>query len=228
TRSKMSSKADLQTPLLPKTLQTGKEFCNLAHCNEDTKYIKWPKIFSIILNITLSIVLIVIGGVYKEECPVQPMIPIWCIVHGSLSLISLFLEFVIILRGDGQGKIVILVRLIHAWLPILFIIGCIYTYSNYQPQYVAPKREVITYRPSEYCNKVVYQFTFWYITTYFIIMAAVFIFSTCCCCCIIIGGLLTKSGQSTNSKMNVENETSVKIETTQTEEYGTFQSNPQA
>ena len=140
--------------------------------------------FGIVVSILLQAVPITIGAIYKDDCPVEPLIPIWCINHGCMTMLVSILELTIVLRKETNGKTAVLIRIIEACVPILFIVGCVFTYRNYQPQYLA--------ETSNYCNKTLYLLIFWYITAHFILLLVALSFGCFGCCSIALLALRMK------------------------------------
>jgi len=177
---------------------------------KDNQPSKKQKIFAVVMNF-IQFVPIVIGAIFIKDCPVEPMIPIWLIVNGAMTFISGILELFVVFKGEQHTKIAGLSRLIHVFLPIWFIVGCVYVYRNYEPDYIAPVGGIIAGETYEYCHQTVYLTAFWSITIYFI-LAAVALF--CCCCCCVCGGVAccAKIGLSMNNKTDVENVTPGQIE----------------
>ncbi|CAL4141309.1 unnamed protein product [Meganyctiphanes norvegica] len=136
---------------------------------------KTPRLIGIVFFFSLSIMPIAIGSIHKDNCPVQPMIPIWCISYGVMMMVSSLLELSILMRGETEGKTAMLVRLIHGFIIIWFVVGCVYTYSNNEPDY-DPEDD-------GFCDKHVYGFSFWFLTSHFIVLI-ISMFLCCCCACL--------------------------------------------
>ena len=149
---------------------------------------KIQKLFGALLGIIIQIAPITIGSIYKKDCPVEPIIPIWCIIHGSLTMTSSFVEIFIALRRELHEQAATPLRIINAFLAISFTAGCVFTYRNYEPEYIAPLGGIIFGEANHYCNKTLYIFTFWYITTHFIVVL-ISMFCRCCYCAFIVLGL---------------------------------------
>ena len=107
------------------------------------------------------------GAKYKDECPVESMIPIYLIVLGAVLLI-----FTCCLNGsrsqsynrdEGQGQsvnplLLVMDLFIFAW----FICGLVWICRAYEPNYDNPER-------ADYCNKTLYLFAFWLSNSYLIL-----------------------------------------------------------
>jgi len=175
----------------------------------DSEAARRNKKMGIIINLIVPIIPIVFGAIFMNDCPVEPMIPIWAVVFGAFMIISSALELFVLLRGEHHKKTAGLARLIHAFLPIWFIVGAVYTYRNYEPEYDAPVGGIVIGEESDYCHYTLYTFAFWYITGYFIMMA-IAMFMCCCCCCCGMFGCLAAMGMS--NKTDVQNMTPAQME----------------
>ncbi|KAL3276596.1 hypothetical protein HHI36_011968 [Cryptolaemus montrouzieri] len=140
--------------------------------NKDRYIIKLP-IFLCIYTI-LYIAMIVVGFLYETECPLQPLIPFYLKLQGILGLMS---------RGFGTVKYFIEDRTFFCLLVtfsfviylselIIFILGSIWVYSIYSPNF-SPEED-------RYCHKGTYLFAFCYLT----IMYCLLVFTFLCGCCI--------------------------------------------
>ncbi|KAL5011352.1 hypothetical protein ScPMuIL_009903 [Solemya velum] len=136
------------------------------------------------LVLALPITMVVIGAIYKNDCPIEHYIPIYLIVAGSFgifkNLISLGQRFRN--RGDEDAdeknaKPNPLDMLINCFLLAWFIAGNVWIYGVHK-QWTADSTS------PNYCHPTLYYFAFWITTATYIIMAA-----TCCCVC--CGGILT-------------------------------------
>jgi len=197
----------LNRPDVQQALAGLKNMPGMGGWTEDSEKTKKQKLFGIVINILVPIIPITFGAVFINDCPVQPMIPIWFIVIGAFGMISSLLELFVVLRGEHHTKTIKLIRLIHIFLPIWFIVGCCYVYGNYEPDYDAPVGGIIPGVSYDYCHYTLYTACFWYITSLFI-MAGIAIFFSCCCCCCVCMGI----GKSMSNKTNVENVTPGQME----------------
>ncbi|XP_056383315.1 transmembrane protein 272-like [Hyla sarda] len=96
--------------------------------------------------IGLSIALIVMGAIYKDECPIQPSIPIFLMVTGVTHLVIVSLFF---LKCGIDICISILEGLIGLFSFVWFIIGSIWVFSLFH-EHKAP----------EQCDQNLYFFAF--------------------------------------------------------------------
>lgn len=133
-------------------------------------------------QLVFSIVILVMGVIYLDECPVEKNIPIFLVVAGVVGILVVLLSFLQSWCFDEDRqtdlncwRIIILVVMLFwsAW----FIAGSFWVYSNYQPRY----RHGAAEADSRYCSKVLYLFSFWAINlTYMFfavfLIAAVFLY----------------------------------------------------
>ena len=107
-----------------------------------------------------------LGAKYKDDCPVENMIPIYLIVAGSIGLLSSFCACAVEYRADHVIKH--LSRLVLLPLFAWFIAGNVWIYKNYEPNYTDPKSPY-------FCHKTLYLFAFWVINSYYILFGGVFV-----------------------------------------------------
>ncbi len=132
-------------------------------------------IFSASLMLAMTIIQFIIGIIYLDDCPIEPLIPIYNLVAGlagiSISLLSLLLF--IIYRSDKSKAsatkipVIILLVLLVIFLFIWSIVGGYNTFSlgeNNITQYDNPNL-------STYCNPVLFWMSFVIIIIYFSILA---------------------------------------------------------
>lgn len=161
------------------------------------------------VSIAMPIAMIVIGAVYKDECPIQKNIPIWLIVAGSFGCLSTILRTIssCISLWKKQGataspedndenkfaKKNCLTSLVELFLFIWFILGNVWVYSIKQNVQYSP--EII----QTYCHQTLYLFAFWVITLSWIFTA---LFCCCCCCVVLVAGCGMGLTNSTNTNAN--------------------------
>ncbi|CAF0897128.1 unnamed protein product [Brachionus calyciflorus] len=154
-------------------------------------------IFLIILAISMTaypIAMIVMGSTNLNKCTIEPKIPVWLIVSGS---VSIFMAILIILSVIAQVTLkkvdTVIVSIISLIVGIVgmfqfawFITGNVWVYS---------KNGLVDYNDTQsasYCDQSLYLFTFWTINVAYIfmgiaILASILIpciiccFSICCC-----------------------------------------------
>ncbi|XP_070552905.1 transmembrane protein 272-like [Ptychodera flava] len=111
------------------------------------------------ISLSVLIAMIVIGAIYKDQCPAQPNIPIFLIVGGTVTIVSFFLMiYTGHKRRRGMKKDYDRAKcwcgLIGAFLVVWFIAGNVWIYgTRYKPSYTEPN-------PFIYCHKGLYLFSF--------------------------------------------------------------------
>ena len=125
-------------------------------------------------------IVVFLGAKYKDECPVENMIPIYLIVGGSAGLLSIFcacaVESVEYREARSPSQSVspywhVIKHLCRLLLPLLFawfIAGNVWIYKNYEPNYTDPESPY-------FCHKTLYLFAFWVITSYYIFFGVVLV-----------------------------------------------------
>lgn len=142
------------------------------------------------ITIVIPVAMIVVGSVYFHDCPAEPYIPIFLIVGGSFSVFKYLIGVLSRLRRAETGSdqdpqpTHPVQSLITFFLCGWFITGCVWVYRIYWP-----KTEEQHEDSSEYCNRVVYIFAFWLITTAYIFLG---LFTSCICCFSIVSVLLKR------------------------------------
>ncbi|XP_040908593.1 transmembrane protein 272-like isoform X1 [Toxotes jaculatrix] len=130
----------------------------------------------VVVNIIWWMVMIAgiaVGATHLSRCPVQPNIPIYLIVMGAASLLSLSLTYTSSTCTDGAVHILSLVctGFLHFFTFCWFIAGSVWVYSVYPPSYTPGE--------ARYCHKTIFQFAFIVITVTWALMALIF-FCGCC------------------------------------------------
>ncbi|XP_059140905.1 uncharacterized protein LOC131928791 [Physella acuta] len=116
--------------------------------------------------LSVPIPMIVIGALYKDDCPIEPMIPTYLLLTGSLGLLTSLLSLV---QGEGKRMSTVDV-LLHLSQLFSLIAGSIIVYRVYDD---------VTYdsaNSKEYCHKILYLFAFWLTTCSYIVLGL------CCLC----------------------------------------------
>ncbi|KAK6466435.1 transmembrane protein 272-like [Huso huso] len=151
-------------------------------------------VLSKIIATALPIAQIAIGSLYRNDCPVQPYIPIYLIVSGVFVLVLDLVSCVPQGQGGEEGA-TFCRNLINTWnslaslfLFIWFITGNVWIYSIYEPSYSPGSQE------TKYCNKTLYLFAFWSTTLVYIIVG-VMLLGGCCfmLCMCALGGVSIRS-----------------------------------
>lgn len=136
------------------------------------------------LFLAIPVACIIIGVQYKDDCKIQPKIPLYLIVLG------VFCIFRNLLCLYDKGKKRLCDRdstnedegvkktgcsgITDVFLFSWFICGNIWVYGSSEPRYFDPDS-------SYYCDKTLYLFAFWLNTSVFIL------FGTLCCCFATVG-----------------------------------------
>lgn len=143
---------------------------------------------TLVLLLALPVSMVFIGAKYKNDCPVEPFIPIYLIVGGTFGM----LKTVISLcqravkneletdqsENDPDERQSMTSKffdgVLNLFLFIWFVAGNIWVYSKYKPHFIPPSHD-----PFNYCHPFLYLFAFWVITSSYIIMG---IICFCICC----------------------------------------------
>ncbi|RNA29483.1 hypothetical protein BpHYR1_011306 [Brachionus plicatilis] len=136
--------------------------------------------FSVIFS-AYPIAMIVVGATSLDKCPIEPYIPVWLVVSGS---IAIFLLIVIIMSIIFQfikpnavviGLFSLIIGIIGLFQFAWFITGRagnVWVYSkNGKIDYIDPTSVF-------YCDQTLYLFAFWSITVSYILFAVSIIAST--------------------------------------------------
>ncbi|MEE6513591.1 hypothetical protein FKM82_021328 [Ascaphus truei] len=124
------------------------------------------QIISLMCWIVLSIAMISMGALYKDDCPIQPYIPIYMVVAGVSHLATLILQ---LLKLACELLSLILESLVVSFSLAWFITGSIWVFSVYND-----------YRGQ--CKQSLYLFAFGTLLFEYavILMAVIFAFATFC------------------------------------------------
>lgn len=125
------------------------------------------------------------GAKYKDQCPVEIMIPIYLIAAGAAGILGSLYSFGMSFRkqrdeeSEEVGPLCSLKRL-HTIIQLLllawFACGSFWIYKNYQPNYTDPNSP-------KYCHKTLYLFAFWSTFSHYFIS---FIVMICGCCMLCV------------------------------------------
>lgn len=137
----------------------------------------------VVVNIIWWMVMIAaigFGATHLSQCPVQPKIPIYLIVLGATSLLSLSLTYTKTTWGDGMGFFMCTscTAFLHLFSFGWFIAGNTWVYPVYPPDY--------TSGTLRYCHKTTYMFAFivttlvWVLSTFMFVCGCCFALVTCC------------------------------------------------
>jgi len=139
-----------------------------------------------------SIFLIVIGAMYKDDCPAKPHIGPLLIAMGALAIVVSVLDSCVRAKssqGEGEtpppptgivrlfGHINSLIKLVKFGI---FIYLCVLVYSLYSHV------EYNSSAPDEdYCHRTLFLTAFWTLTITFIFLGLAMVFFCCCGCCLL-------------------------------------------
>ncbi|XP_032219946.1 transmembrane protein 272 isoform X2 [Nematostella vectensis] len=135
------------------------------------------------LLMALPMAMVIMGAKYKDECPVEPFIPIYLIVGGSFGMLKTIIVLCQRARShdddldmdeDQSMSSKFIDGVLNLFLFTWFIAGNIWVYSKYKPNPIPPVTD-----PLNYCNPTLYMFAFWVITASYILMGSI---CFCICC----------------------------------------------
>lgn len=127
---------------------------------------------TIILGITIVIpvCMIVFGAIYLYDCPQGEYIPVYLLVGGGFGVLKQLLHLSTRVRSREEQALERLRQsptqtLINCFMLGWFIIGSFWIYRIYEPNYDPAM--------GKYCNKSLYLFTFWLITSVYMTLGIV-------------------------------------------------------
>lgn len=128
---------------------------------------------TIILGVTLvvPICMMVIGAVYLYDCPQGEYIPVYLLVGGGFGVFKQLLHLSARVRQRQEEQDEERIRqsptqtLINCFMLGWFIIGSMWVYKEYEPNYDPAL--------GKYCNKTLYLFAFWLITSVYIFLGVI-------------------------------------------------------
>jgi hypothetical protein len=153
-------------------------------------------LFSLALLNALSIFMIVIGAMYKDDCTARPNIGPVLIAMGAMAIVLSVLESLIRTKSSQAGSepedpppapsgIVRCALFINSLIKLikfgLFIYLCVMVYGLYSDVVYDPEAGNEDY----YCNRTFFLMVFWLLNITFIMIGVVIFFSICCCCCLL-------------------------------------------
>ncbi|XP_068444414.1 transmembrane protein 272-like [Clinocottus analis] len=127
-------------------------------------------------QVITSIIHLVIGAVYLNECPRQPYIPIYLLVLGVVCLLMTVFVLPCCDRPEIYSKIWIC--FVYFFVFCWFIAGNVWIYSIYEPNYNKTGSSM-----DSYCNKTLYMFAFWSTNLAYILLGFTMFISCCTYCC---------------------------------------------
>ncbi|KAG9274310.1 hypothetical protein AMEX_G11219 [Astyanax mexicanus] len=126
----------------------------------------------------MPVVITGLGAKHLFDCPKQPLVPMYLLVGGVACLCLQIFPFFYCSQSDSIVVLPcrILNFLLLLFCPIWFIIGSVFVYTAYQPDYKSR-------HSAEYCERILYQVAFW-LTNIIYVSVLVFFFVRCgikCC-----------------------------------------------
>ncbi|XP_022099196.1 uncharacterized protein LOC110983874 [Acanthaster planci] len=127
----------------------------------------WPILIAILMVVSVSMV--AVGAIYKDDCLLEPKIPIFLIVTGACYFPETLIALVVWYRRVGHPedkksslcRVVSVLQRIGLCLLLLFmIVGNVLVYGNYPPGDDEAS--------NDYCYEPLYYLAFWLMTATFI------------------------------------------------------------
>ncbi|KAB0797239.1 hypothetical protein PPYR_08233 [Photinus pyralis] len=129
-----------------------------------------------LIYVVLNTVMLCVGIITAQDCPINPKIPIYLAVAGAVGIVSKLLPFINYkLQLNVLQWIAYLLYVFEfAWM----IAGSVWIYSIYQPNY----------HPSEgpHCDKTAYLLAFWLLTINYIYIGLTILFTCCILGCLLV------------------------------------------
>merc|ERR1712178_21513 len=131
------------------------------------------------LTLGVPIAMMYVGIKYKDDCPRQPLIPVYLIVFGTFILIKLLWTVIQRIKGHINKEEEIPCEgawhdaLISFFLAIWFICGSVWIYGVYNTV------DFENASDDAYCNKTAYNFAFW-MTSLFYLAVWIGLILICC------------------------------------------------
>ncbi|XP_063242855.1 transmembrane protein 272-like [Bacillus rossius redtenbacheri] len=140
---------------------------------------------TVILGVTIvvPICMVVIGSIYLNECTQGEYIPIYLLVGGGFGILKQLLHLSTRVRQHQEEQEEERLRqsptqtLLNCFMLGWFIIGSVWVYKEYEPNYDPSQ--------GKYCNRTLYQFAFWLITSVYIALGII----TLCLCSISVASI---------------------------------------
>ncbi|XP_069824261.1 transmembrane protein 272-like isoform X2 [Dendropsophus ebraccatus] len=154
--------------------------------------LKGSQIFSLVLWTALSIAMVITGSMHIDNCPIEPMIPIYLIVGGVIHLLA----FALIPLKLVAAKLAYTIESFLGLFSFLwFISGSVWVFRIYQEN---PRR----------CNDLVYKVAFGILIFEYIFLALVFAVVCLVACC--AGCLAAADRESPTGNLSPSDEEALK------------------
>ena len=86
------------------------------------------RVFCLVLNI-IPMTMIILGGIYFKQCPLEPMIPLWLIIGGSLYLVySIFDIYEWATEVPKNARRPVLIVLTSFFIQVTMFVWCVFIY----------------------------------------------------------------------------------------------------
>ncbi|XP_055529415.1 transmembrane protein 272-like [Wyeomyia smithii] len=126
---------------------------------------------TVILGITIIVPICMLGFglVFMRQCPKSKYIPVFLLVGGGLGIIKQLLHLSIRVRRRIEDRELEKLRqapthtIINCFLSSWFVIGSYFVYGVYEPNYDPASKD-------NYCNKTLYLFSFWLLTSIYVVL----------------------------------------------------------
>lgn len=143
---------------------------------------------TVILGVTIiiPICMIVMGTVYLHECPQGEYIPVYLLVGGIFGILKQLLHLSARVRKREEDIEAEHLRqsptqtLLNCFMLGWFIIGSVWVYKEFVPNYDPAKEG------GRYCNKSLYLFAFWLITSVYILLGTAIV----CLCTLSVASII--------------------------------------
>ncbi|KAJ4927882.1 hypothetical protein JOQ06_015683 [Pogonophryne albipinna] len=121
----------------------------------------------------LMIAAIGLGLTHLQRCPVEPILPIYLIVLGATTLLSLSMTYIMTNREGARvpNMCSVCITLLYLFSFGWFIAGSIWIYPIYPPNYIPGT--------APYCHRVTYLFAFVITTIVWLATTLMFVFGCC-------------------------------------------------
>lgn len=155
-------------------------------------------IISLITLILMSypVAMVIVGSVYKNDCPANYLIPTWLIVFGTGTIASQIIFAVIfcylVFRAFRQRSVA--EKLLYVFLLIIpFIVILVFNLAWFftgnawiYPIYRSVQFTVNSSDLSNYCHQTLYMFSFWTLNVCYILFGLFVLVANLICCCVCL------------------------------------------
>ncbi|KAF2905381.1 hypothetical protein ILUMI_00799 [Ignelater luminosus] len=131
---------------------------------------------TLIVFLILNLIMLIVGFMHVNNCPIKKVIPIYLIVAGCVGIVSKLLPF---LNRKFQLKMLTFtIYALYIFEFVWMLLGSYWVYSLGKPNF----------DPSHppYCNKTAYYLAFWLLTVNWVFIAITLILTCCAAICIAV------------------------------------------